>query len=93
MQIETKFICLEDPAFYQLVDRLVERIKQQENIKEDKWLTIDEAMTLLHVDSKTTFLKIRDAGNLEFSKVTERVILYSRNSITAYIESQSHKTF
>ncbi len=47
-------ICLEDQAFYELVDKVVQRIKDQQNVKEDKWISGDEAMQKLRITSKTT---------------------------------------
>ena len=40
-------ICLEEEAFYQLIDKVVDRIKEKNNIKEDKWLSPEEAMEKL----------------------------------------------
>lgn len=37
-------ICLEDEAFYALVDKVLTRIKQENNVKEDKWISNEEAM-------------------------------------------------
>jgi hypothetical protein len=47
-------ICLEDAAFYVLIDKVVERIKEQNNIREDKWISGQEAMQKLRISSKTT---------------------------------------
>jgi hypothetical protein len=40
-------ICLEDDAFYALVDRILDRIKERSGIKEDKWISGEEAMQRL----------------------------------------------
>ncbi|MEO8583841.1 MAG: hypothetical protein ABI415_08585 [Flavitalea sp.] len=37
-------ICLEDDAFYALIDRVIERIKEKNNVIEDKWVPGEEAM-------------------------------------------------
>ena len=42
-------ICLEEPAFYQLIEKVYERLKDQHNIKQDKCISGDEAMHLLRV--------------------------------------------
>ena len=55
-------ICLEDEAFYTLVEMVVKRIKAKEEIKEDKWVSGDEAMERLRIKSKTTLQKLRDEG-------------------------------
>lgn len=37
-------ICLEDAAFYSLIDRVVERIVEKQNISQDNWIDTSEAM-------------------------------------------------
>lgn len=32
-------ICLEDAAFYKLIEEVVQRIKEQNTIVEDKWVS------------------------------------------------------
>jgi len=86
-------ICLDEPAFYALIEKVVSRIKDEHQIKEDKWITADEAMKLLNITSKTTLLKIFDEGKIKRVNVTPRVILYSSNSIRKYLEENSKGTF
>ena len=33
-------ICLQDEAFYQLIEEVVGRLKEKENISQDKWVLI-----------------------------------------------------
>jgi len=61
-------ICLEDDAFYALVEQVVQRIKEKEGIKEVKWISGEEAMKKLRITSKTTLQKLRDEGKIRFSK-------------------------
>lgn len=49
-----KVICLEEEAFYTLVEEVVERIKSTQNIPQEKWIDGTEAMNLLKIKSKTT---------------------------------------
>jgi len=37
-------ICLEEEAFYSLVETVVKRIKEKEGIKYDRWVSAEEAM-------------------------------------------------
>ena len=37
-------ICLESAALYQLVDKVVERIKEKKDAVQDKWISPEEAM-------------------------------------------------
>ena len=86
-------ICLEDEAFYALIDRVVSRIKEKEGIKEDRWISTEEAMTKLRIKSKTTLQKLRDEGKIRFSQPEKKIILYDRNSINEYFEKNSKETF
>ena len=82
-------ICLEEPAFYQLIEKVVARIKDEKNIKEPLWLSGDEAMKKLHITSKTTLFKIRDEGQISFAYASPRVILYETASINEYLDKKA----
>lgn len=79
-------ICLESEALYQLVDKVVERIKEKKNAVEDKWLSPTEAMSLLHITSKTTLQKLRDNAEIRFSQPTAKKVLYDRDSLYEYLD-------
>ena len=85
-------ICLEDAAFYALIENVVSRIKEQNNIKGDKWISGDEAMQLLRITSKTTLQKLRDEDQITYTSGTP-VILYDVDSIHAYLKEKSKKPF
>jgi len=89
-----KVICIEEQAFYELIDQVVDRVKQS-FVKERKWIWIDgnEAMKLLNISSKTTLQKLRNEGKIRFSQPTERLILYDINSIHNYLENYAKETF
>lgn len=86
-------ICLEDEAFYALVESVVKRIKDQQGIKEDKWISGEEAMEKLRIKSKTTLQKLRDEGKIKFSQPEKKIILYDTDSINEYLEKHSKYTF
>jgi hypothetical protein len=86
-------ICLEDEAFYALIDKVVNRIREQHNIKEDKWISGEEAMRKLRISSKTTLQKLRDEGKIRFSQPEKKIILYDNDSIQAYLEQHARDTF
>jgi hypothetical protein len=60
-------ICIEDEAFYSLVEKVIVRMKGNE-VKEDKWISGQEAMHKLRITSKTTLQKLRDEGHIKFSQ-------------------------
>lgn len=60
-------ICLEDEAFYALIEQVIQRIKNIQSIQEDKWISAEEAMRKLRITSKTTLQKLRDEGHIRFT--------------------------
>nr|WP_245402722.1 helix-turn-helix domain-containing protein [Pontibacter sp. E15-1] len=72
-----------------MIDKVVERIKEQNNIKEDKWISGQEAMQKLRVSSKTTLQKLIDEGKIRFSQPEKKIILYVSDSIQAYLEQNA----
>lgn len=85
-------ICLEDKAFFSLIDRVVGHIKNKLEIKEDKWISGEEAMRKLRINSKTTLQKMRDEGKIKFSQPEKKIILYDRDSINEYLERNAKTT-
>ena len=86
-------ICLQDEAFYSLVEQVFERLKDKEKAKEDKWISSDEAMQKLRINSKTTLQKLRDEGKIRFSQPEKKHIVYDLNSIYDYLEKHAKDTF
>ena len=86
-------ICLEDSAFYALIEQVVQRIKVKIGIKEDKWISPEEAMQKLRITSKTTLQKLRDTGAIRFSQPEKKIILYDLASIYEYLEKHTKETF
>ena len=86
-------ICLEEEAFYALVEQVVDRIKGTNGIKEDKWISAEEAMQRLRISSKTTLQKLRDEGKIRFSQPEKKIILYDVDSINEYLEKHAKGTF
>src|SRR5690606_674090 len=86
-------ICLEEQAFYTLLEEVVARLKAQMPAAPSKWIGQQEAMQLLQIKSKTTLQKIRDEGKIRFSQPEKRIILYDRESINAYLEQLAKETF
>jgi len=86
-------ICLEDPAFYSLIEQVFERLKDKEKAKEDTWISGEEAMQKLRISSKTTLQKLRDEGKIRFSQPEKRHIVYDLNSIYTYLDKHAKETF
>jgi hypothetical protein len=86
-------ICLESEAFYALVDEVVERVRSEQQVEADEWISDEEAMRLLRVSSKTTLQKYRDEGKIRFSQFGRKSILYDRQSLLDFIEANARDTF
>lgn len=86
-------ICLQDEAFYALIEEVVERIKGQKQLTEDKWISGEEAMRMLRISSKTTLQKLRDEGKIRFSQPQKKIILYEVASIYQYLENNAKDIF
>ncbi len=86
-------ICLEETAFYTLVEQVVARLHEKHGVEKEKWVTDEEAMQLLNIKSKTTMQKLRDEGKIRYSQPQKKIILYDRDSISAYLDSNARNTF
>ena len=86
-------ICLEDAAFYALIDKVVVRIKEQNNVAKEKWISGEEAMGMLRITSKTTLQKLRDTGAIRYSQPEKKIILYDLDSIHDYLNKNARNTF
>lgn len=85
-------ICLQDEAFYALVEEVVTRLKEKQRVQ-DKWISGDEAMQKLRISSKTTLQKLRDEGKIRFSQPQKKHIVYDLESINLYLENNVKDTF
>ncbi|RKR84216.1 helix-turn-helix protein [Mucilaginibacter gracilis] len=83
-------ICLHDEAFYSLIERVVERIKEKQNNMPVKWISGEETMKILRITSKTTLQKLRDEGKIKFSQPEKKIILYDMESINAYLNKHTY---
>lgn len=92
-RIPVEVICLQDEAFYELIEQVVARLKEKNGIKQDKWVSDEEAMAKLRIKSKTTLQKLRDEGKIRFSQPTKKNILYDTDSLNEYIEQNAKDTF
>lgn len=86
-------ICIEDTAFYKLIEVVVEKLTTQHGQPKEKWIPPHEAMQLLNIKSKTSLQALRDNGKIRFSQPQKKVILYDRESILTYLEENAQNTF
>lgn len=86
-------ICLEDEAFLALVERVADAVKRHHGVIHDKWIAPEEAMHMLNIKSKTTLQNLRDEGKIRYTQPQKKIILYDRDSINSYLESNAKNTF
>lgn len=86
-------ICLQDEAFYKLVEDVIERLNLSQSQKQDKWISLDDAMSMLNIKSKTTIQKLRDEGKIRYTQPQPRIILYDRDSLNEYLDAHAKDTF
>jgi len=60
---------------------------------EKVWITPQKTMEMLNIKSKTTLNSLKDKGLIEFTQPLKKLILFKRESVLAYLEKHSHKTF
>ncbi len=84
-----EIICLEEAAFYKLLDKVAEWVKLKHSIKDDKWVSGAEAMRRLNISSKTSLQNLRHTSQIRFTQPQKKVILYDTDSINAYLEKHA----
>ena len=88
-----KVILIEEEAFFELVDRAVQRISGKMNADKKKWLTPKEAMKELGISSSTTLQRYRDEGRIRYSQPSKKIIRYDPESIQEFLDSKTKNTF
>jgi len=88
-----RVILIDEDAFFELIERVVERMDLKHSKKEHKWLTPEQAMKELGIKSSTTLQRYRDEGKIRFSQPSRKIIRYDPISIQEFLDSKSHNTF
>ena len=88
-----EIICIEETAYFALLDKVMDYVKQKHEIKQDKWISGEEAMKMLRIKSKTTLQKLRDEGQIRYTQPEKKIILYDADSINAYLDDFVNEPF
>lgn len=86
-----KIICLESKAFKALVSEVADQLKGEFFEHLNPWVDEKEAMQLLRIHSKATSKKYREEGNITYSTISNKKMLYDRQSILDFIVSRKNK--
>jgi hypothetical protein len=86
-------ICLQDEAFYSLIEEVVERLKENRASKDEIWVSPERAMEILNIKSKTTLQNLRDEGAIVYTQPQKKIILYNSDSIQDYLEKHKKEAF
>ncbi len=86
-------ICLEEEAFHELLEQVVERLSEKHKVSVDRWIDGNEAMQKLRIKSLSTLQKLRDNGEIAYSQPSKKIILYDSFSIDEYIEQNVKSKF
>lgn len=86
-------ICLQDEAFYSLIEEVVSRLEEKRTSKDEIWVSPERAMEILNVKSKTTLQNLRDTGAIVYTQPQKKIILYNSDSILEYLEKHKKDTF
>lgn len=86
-------ICLQDEAFYALIEEVVSRLGDKQDTKNEIWVSPERAMELLNIKSKTTLQNLRDTGTIVYTQPQKKIILYKTDSLLAYLDKHKRDTF
>lgn len=88
-----KVILIEEDAFFELIERVLEHMSNKLSKKEKNWLTPQEAMKELGIKSTSSLQRYRDEGKIRFSQPSKKVILYDPSSIEEFLQSKTNDRF
>ena len=91
--MDLKVICIETEAFHRLMDEVVERLLDKHGKSPEKWISVEQCMSMLKITSKTTLQKLKNEGKIRFSQPMKKLTLFDRDSILEYLEKNARETF
>jgi hypothetical protein len=72
---------------HRLVEIVFEELRQRNQLIESKWITSNEARSLIHINSPTAFLRFIKKYNVKWCKVSRRMILVEFHSLMSTIDT------
>lgn len=77
----------------ELIDRVIAHIKSTPTESGADWITPAEAMKLLNLKSQVSLYQLRISGEITYTQPKRKIILYSRESILAYLSKHQKLSF
>lgn len=85
--METKQTLLIDQLQLEvLADLIILRLEKRLLANEERWISIQDVMKILHIKSKTTIIDMTSRGLLRYTRINAKTLLYDRDSVNEYIE-------
>lgn len=84
-------ICLEEEAFYTLLEKSIEYLESKRPNTSRKWIGEVEAVAMLNGISKSTLQRMRNNGDIGYTQPSRKIILYDRDSIEKYLDKHAKK--
>lgn len=86
--------CIEETTVIRLFNYMIDQeIPEYQGKEKTVWIKKGEAMDMLGITSQTSLQKLRNEGAIEYTTVLPKNILYDKDSINEYLESQRQKKF
>jgi predicted DNA-binding transcriptional regulator AlpA len=89
---EREFIIRHD-QLETLAEMIAARINSAQIKIEDKWIGLDEVMRMTGIRSRSTIQDMRNRGEIRFSKLNSKNIIYDRASVNEFIDKHIKEQF
>jgi len=86
--------CLEEVLVIKTINLLIDsEIPDYRGREKTVWVRKEVAMEMLGISSPTSLQRLRNEGQIEYTTVLPKNILYDKDSINEYLESKRQKRF
>lgn len=83
-ELKQTLILGDQETFFKLLDVFYKRIKEENSLDGEEFLSEIEAMKMLKITSKSTMFSYR-ANGLPFHQIGRKVLIYKRSDLEAFI--------
>lgn len=83
-QLKQTLILGDEETFFKLLDVFYKRIKEENTIDGEVFLSESEAMAVLKITSKSTMFSYRSNG-LPYHQIGRKILIYKKSDLEAFI--------